>query len=145
MSTPEPRLRIALAGSGDLPVDRTVRHVVPYLTKAKVVLLRRPKTRGRPPGGFERMVVRLADVLGVNVQWCIPEGNDRGQSFLRDLDMVTKADQVVGFFSVPTLDGGTGHVIEAAMSKGIPCEAWFVDADGEIERIGEYNPFEDGP
>jgi hypothetical protein len=91
------------------------------------------------------MVAKLAPILGVEVEWCAPEGADKGQAFVRDLDMVTKADFVCCFFSVPTLEGGTGHVVEAAMSKGIPVEAWWVDADGEIERIGEYNPFEDGP
>lgn len=137
--------RLALAGSGDLPLDRTARHVVPWLTKASRVLLRRPKTKGRPPGGFERMTAKLAAILNVEVEWCSPEGSERGQAFLRDLEMVAKADFVVCFFSVPSLEGGTGHVVDAAMNKGVPVEAWFIDADGEAERIGEYNPFEDGP
>jgi hypothetical protein len=138
-------IRIALAGSGDLPLDRAARHVLPYVTKATKVLLRRPKTKGRPPGGFERMVAKLAGILGTEVEWCVPEGSEKGQAFVRDLDMVTKADYVITFFTVPTLEGGTGHVVEAAMSKGIPVEAWWITADGEAERIGEYNPNTDGP
>lgn len=138
-------IRIALAGSGDLPLDRAAHHVLPYVTKATKVLLRRPKTRGRPPGGFEKMVAKLAEILGTEVEWCAPEGTEKGQAFIRDLEMVSKADYAICFFSVASLEGGTGHVVEAAMAKGIPVEAWWITPDGSAERIGEYDPSTDGP
>lgn len=141
----DPRFRIALAGSRDLPLDRVARHTIPHVSKAAKVLLRHPKTRSSKPGGFERMVAKLAGILGTEVEWCKPEGSDRSQTYMRDLDMVSKADYVVAYFTVPTLEGGTGHVVEAAMSKGVPVEAWYVQPDGELERIGEYDPSTDGP
>ena len=122
-----------------------MRHAAPHVAKAAKVLLRRPKTASRPVGKFERMVARLAETLGTQVEWCAPEGSERGQVFERDLAMVEKADYVIAFFTTPALDGGTGHVVEAAMSRGIPVEAWYVMADGEVERIGEYDPTKDGP
>lgn len=138
-------LRIALAGNSDLPLDRTARHVVPWLVKAGTVLLRHPKTRGRRPGGFEQMVAKLCDPLGVEVEWCQPEGSEKGNTFIRDLDMVSRADFVIAYFTTDQMDGGTGHVVEAAMSKGIPVEGWWIDVDGGAVRIGEYDPAEDGP
>lgn len=138
-------VKIALAGNSDLPLDRTARHVVPWLTKAEVIFLRHPKTRGRRPGGFEQMTAKLAEAMGVKVVWCKPEGNDKGNTYIRDLDMVSRADFVIAFFTTEQMDGGTGHVVEAAMSKSIPVEGWWIDSDGEAQRIGEYDPTQDGP
>lgn len=141
-------MRVALAGSGDLPLDRTARHVLVRLAelpKGSVIFLRHPKTKGRPPGGFERMCARIAAPLGVKVEWCKPEGQGREQVFLRDLDMVTRADYAVAFFSTPEMVGGTGHVVESAWSKGVAVQAWWITPDGQAERIGEYDPANDGP
>jgi hypothetical protein len=138
-------LRIALAGNSDLPLDRTARHVVPWLVKAESVLLRHPKTASRRPGGFEQMVAKLAVPLGVEVIWCRPEGSDKGNTFIRDLEMVRKADFVICYFTTDQMDGGTGHVVEAAMNSQVPVEGWWIESDGTAVRIGEYNPFEDGP
>ena len=142
---PSRPLRIALAGNSDLPLDRTARHVVPWLVKAGTVFLRHPKTTTRAPGGFEVMVAKIAAALGVEVVWCRPTGNDKGNTYLRDIDMVSQADFVIAFFTTEAMDGGTGHVVEAAMSKSIPVEGWWIDSDGQAVRIGEYDPTTDGP
>lgn len=141
-------MRVALAGSGDLPLDRTARHVLTRLAElpeGSTVFLRHPKTKGRPPGGFERMCARIAEVLGVEVVWCKPEGTGREQVYHRDLDMVTLSDHAVAFFSTPEMTGGTGHVVEAAWSKGVAVLAYWITPEGEAERIGEYDPATDGP
>jgi len=74
-----------------------------------------------------------------------PEGSEKGQAFVSRSRDGQQGDYVIAFFSLPTLEGGTGHVVEAAMSKAIPVEAWWVTPDGEAERIGEYDPSTDGP
>jgi hypothetical protein len=142
---PARRFRIALAGNSDLPLDRTARHVVPWLVKADRVFLRRPKTPSRPVGGFERMVAGLASAIGVQVEWCVPEGNEKGNTANRDVAMVRKADFVICYFTTEEMDGGTGRLVEIAMSCGIPVEGWYVDSSGEAVRIGEYDPTTDGP
>ena len=56
-----PPLRVALAGSRDLPLDRTARHIVTRLAalpEGSRILLRRPKTVGAKPGGFEQKIGR---------------------------------------------------------------------------------------
>lgn len=138
-------LRIALAGNSDLPLDRTARHVVPWLVKAESVLLRHPKTKGRRPGGFEQMVSKLAVPLGVEVIWCRPEGSEKGNTANRDVDMVRKADFVIAYFTTEEMDGGTGRLVEIAMACGIPVEGWHIESDGSAQRIGEYDPTRDGP
>lgn len=138
-------LRIALGGNSDLPLDRTARHVVPWLTKAGTVFLRHPKSPTRKPGGFEQLVARLSVPLGVKVEWMRPEGSEKGNSYVRDVEMCRRSDFVICFFTTEAMDGGTGHLVEAAMSIGVPVEGWWIDADGEAVRIGEYNPLEDGP
>lgn len=141
--------RVALAGSRDLPLDRTAPHIVKRLAglpDGSTVFLRHPKTKGGHPGGFEQMVAKIASILGrIEVVWVKPDGVGREQVFLRDLDMVTLADYTVAYFPTPAMTGGTGHVVEAAWSKAIPVEAWWIDADGEAVRIGEYDPSADGP
>ena len=140
--------KVALAGSRDLPLDRTAKYVLLRLADlppGSSVLLRHPKTKGRPPGSFERMCERIAKTLGVRVEWCRPQGEGRSQVYLRDLDMVTRADHAVTFFPTPEMSGGTGHVVEAAWTRGVAVQAWCITPDGDAERIGEYDPATDGP
>jgi len=140
--------RVALAGSRDLPLDRVARDIISRLaslSEGSVVLLRHPKTKGKRPGGFEQLVAKLAGILSIEVIWVKPEGSDRSQVFLRDLDLVSRADYVIAYFPTPAMDGGTGHIVDAAWNKGVPVEAWYVHPDGELERIGEYDPAADGP
>lgn len=91
------------------------------------------------------MVARLAVPLRVEVEWCRPEGNEKGNTFIRDVEMVSRADFVIAFFTTEQMDGGTGHLVETAMAKGIPVEGWWIDSEGEAVRIGEYDPLSDGP
>lgn len=141
---PSVKFRIVLAGNRDLPMAKIPRLVVEQLVDARKVLLRRPADARRPIGRFERTVAGMAQALGVEVEWWSPEPGGREQVFLRDLDMVGKADRVVAFFSEAELTGGTGHVVEAAMTKAVPVEAWWVWDDGTTVRIGEYDPWSDG-
>lgn len=91
------------------------------------------------------MCAKLAKILGVRVEWCQPEGSGLGQAFVRDMEMVTRADYAIAFFPTPEMTGGTGHVVESAWAKGVAVQAWYVTPDGELERIGEYDPAADGP
>jgi hypothetical protein len=55
--------------------------------------------------------------------------------------MVEAADYVEAYFRQDTvMTGGTGHVVEAAIAKDRRVYAWFVDASGRVERVGELEP-----
>jgi N-dimethylarginine dimethylaminohydrolase len=138
-------LRIAFAGSRDLPLRLIPRHVVEQLVRARKVILRRPRLETSPIGPFEQLVAAMAAALDIEVEWVAPEVGDRAQVFIRDLDMVGKADLVICYFSSPEMAGGTAHVVEAAMNKAVTCEAFYVSPVGESTWIGGYDPGTDGP
>jgi N-dimethylarginine dimethylaminohydrolase len=139
------KFRVCLAGSRDLPLAKMPRHVVEQLVDANRVILRCPRSPQRRPGQFEVAVARMAETLGVEVEWHAPEPGGREQVFLRDLSMVGKADRVVCYFAAETMDGGTAHVVDSAITRGIPIEAYHVAGDGTLTRIGEFDPQTDGP
>lgn len=139
------RLRICLAGSRDLPLLKMPRLVVAQLVRARKILLRHPRTAGALPGLFEATVAKMATALDIEVGWFLPEPGGREQVFLRDLAMVGKSDLVVAFFSSAVMDGGTAHVVEAAMARDVTVEAYHVDPDGMTHWIGGFDPGADGP
>lgn len=145
MDHPGLKFRVCLAGSRDLPLAKMPRHVVEQLVDASVVLLRSPRTPGSLPGTFERSVAKMAQALDIEVQWHKPEPGGREQVFLRDLEMAGKADRVVCYFATEDMTGGTAHVVDAAITRGAPVEAYHVSTDGTLTRIGEYDPLSDGP
>jgi hypothetical protein len=109
--------------------------------------------RGRIPDGLgpdtvvaplEKAAIVLAEHMGFNA-YSIPPGwgPSRDTVFARDYSLVKDADLVVGFFlEGDPMGGGAGHVVHAAIQKGIACEAWMWTADGLID-IGSddgYHP-----
>jgi hypothetical protein len=141
-------VRVALAGGHNLPMELTAGHLLKILISLPpdvTILLRRPKTPGAEPGRFEREAEQLATLLNLGVEWFAPEGVDRSQTYLRDLNMVRASDFVIAFFPTHEMTGGTGHVVDAALSQNIAVVSWAVDPDGTLVRIGEYDPSTDGP
>ena len=141
-------MKLALAGSRDLPLDLTARHVLQQLVDLppqSSVLLRRPRSPKRRIGSFELTCAKLAKILGLGVEWWPPAEGGRESVFVRDLDMVSRADLVVAYFPSAEITGGTGHVVEAAWSKGAPVKALWIRPDGSEELIGAYDPGADGP
>jgi len=139
-------VKVVFAGARALPLAPTARYILAELVKlpgGSQVLLRRPKTPGKWPGEFELLVSRLAGILGVSVEWRQPEGIDRSQTYLRDLGMVEDADYVVAFFAQErVMEGGTGHVVEAAWSKLRAVEAYTIGQDGDLIDVGSFDPTE---
>jgi len=74
------------------------------------------------------------------VEWFEPEPGGRDQTYRRDFELVEAADQVIAFFDAEhIMEGGTAHVVEAAMMRNIPVSAWSIDDRGLIERVGELD------
>jgi|WetSurMetagenome_2_1015567.scaffolds.fasta_scaffold03982_8 hypothetical protein len=89
-------------------------------------------------GIFERYAAMVADALALKVEWQVPEGGV-GSVYSRDYDMVRAADRVLAFFAPDAvMQGGTGHVVEAAMASEVPAEAWVLADDGKLEWVGSY-------
>jgi hypothetical protein len=130
--------RIALVASRDVVIGGLYWHLVEHLKLVRpetTVLLRSP--RNGPPMLFEATIARVADAIGLKVAWFTPEGSGREATFHRDYRMVESADQVIAYFDASRImEGGTGHVVEAALVREIPVSAWSVTENG-VTRVGE--------
>lgn len=133
-------MKTAVVGSRDLELDGTVAYLLLNTLMeldAGEILLRRPLHV--PPRAFEVLVGSLAIPLGFEVSWWTPEPGGRAEVFVRDVDMVKEADQVVAFFPEGAeMTGGTGHVVEKALDQKKPVRAYAV-VDGELILVGADN------
>ena len=81
----------------------------------------------------------MAEDLGLEVDWFEPDpAGGKGQTYSRDYELVGNATHVTAYFSPEAImEGGTGHVVEAALAREIDVDAWVVDDRGQIQRVGE--------
>lgn len=97
-----------------------------------------------PVGPFEAEVARICGKFGIPVEYVQPEGGGRESVYNRDYVMVERSDRILAFFPQgEEMSGGTGHVVDAALAKYAPVNAWTIDEQGNIERIGEFDPATD--
>jgi hypothetical protein len=83
----------------------------------------------------ERLMALIASTTGHNVIRFKPDGVR--SAYRRDYYMVEHSRLVVAFFSPGAeMSGGTGHVVKAALDRGVQVEAYTMDEDGEIMMIG---------
>ena len=139
-----------IAGSRKLPEGKAPFMLIRFLgglPDDAVVMLRCPYTEGRLPGAFEKDVDALCDALNIPVEWHAPEPTilspGRASVYIRDIDMVAKADLVLLFFTTEdALYGysGTTHLQDKALDQNIPMYAYRVENDGRVERVGEHDP-----
>jgi hypothetical protein len=85
-------------------------------------------------------MAKLAVTLWLDVEWFRPDPEDgKGATFLRDLEMVRRADLVLAYFATTTMIGGTVHVVEKAQDVGTPVYAYGFTPRGFV-RLGEHDP-----
>lgn len=83
----------------------------------------------------EHLMAMIAKSLGRSVLRFKPEGERA--SWRRDYYMVEHASLVVAFFTPGSeMTGGTGHVVKAALDRGIHVEAYTMDEHGDVVMIG---------
>lgn len=93
----------------------------------------------------ETMAANLAGEVCLDTYWVRPLRRDRAANFDRDYSLVETADRVMAFFHKDrVMEGGTGHVVQAALVRGIPVEAWTHDESGTLTSIGSDEGFDVG-
>jgi hypothetical protein len=149
-------MKVIIAGSRRLPKGQAPRLLLHLLASLRgalsfdetrdMVLLRHPKGVN-PPGGFEMDVFNLCSILYIHAMWCrpqpSPENPGRTSVFIRDIEMVDRADLAILFFTpADALDGysGTYHLLDKCLDVGRPVHAYTVDDDGKVARFGDYDP-----
>jgi hypothetical protein len=106
----------------------------------------------RGPGGSENIgkntkasvvedwVYRITGATGRRAEIYRPvragPGGGRAAVYLRDYDLVDQASHVYAYFRADkVMEGGTGHVVKAALDRNIPVEAWTI-SDDQLVLIG---------
>lgn len=65
------------------------------------------------------------------------EGVGRAGVYQRDYRLVEGATKVIAFFPFDRfMEGGTAHVVEAALNRGITVEAYAITDDGSAVLVG---------
>jgi hypothetical protein len=86
---------------------------------------------------FEALVASLATTLGHTPRAFVPEPGGRSKVYLRDVEMVGAADEVVAFFQDgDEMTGGTAHVVEKAIDQRRPVRAYALSGD-QMRLIAE--------
>lgn len=133
-------MNVALAASRKvfvtLPVIHRVEEMLDAFKPGDTLLVRSPGDR-RPTSLLEANAVVLAVDRDINVQFFSPRESGRAGIYRRDYELVLAADEVVAYFDQGSeIDGGTWHVVHAAMQKGILCRAFTINQDGQTELLG---------
>jgi len=130
-----------IVGSSDIdltePLVHHVGRVILSCDKGEPVVVRTGIGKPEPVSRLERLVVRLCSISGNPIVRYEPSRGGRAAVFRRDYEMVTSANAVVCYFAAGReMDGGTGHVVKAALDRGVPVDAYSVRPDGSIEYVG---------
>lgn len=119
-----------------VPIADEVARIVNELRAGDTLLVRSPDGV-RVTSAFELAASVFASAVHVNVELYVPAERDRAAVFHRDYQLVASAHEVLAYFPYEAeLDGGTWHVIHAAMQKGVPCRAFTITQDGRVRLIG---------
>lgn len=98
-----------------------------------------------PASSLERLVRSLAARMGRECREFAPTKGGRAATFHRDYDMVDDTTSVHAYFSAGReMSGGTGHVVKAALDRGVEVEAWGMDPDGKLHLIGSEERSDEG-
>lgn len=98
----------------------------------------RSSTKSVITSEFERAVTdlvhrMLASGFAVSFDCVTPAAVGRRYNWLRDYALVDGADKVIAYFSRSGfMQGGTGHVVQAALNRNVPVEAWTHDDGGSM-------------
>lgn len=141
-------MKIVIAGSRRLPPGHAPRLLVIFLASLSpdaVIVLRRGIST--PPGRFEADTARLAEALGLSVEWARPDpGLGREGTYFRDVKMVGEAALVLAWFMPSEAmhsNSGTSHLAEKALDQHVPIYTYTLDADGTVSRWAENDEDEE--
>jgi hypothetical protein len=86
---------------------------------------------------IELAVFQLCLKFSREIQQFTPTGTGRGSVYQRDYQLVEGATRVIAFFPLDHfMEGGTGHVVKAALDRGISVEAYAITDDGSAVLHG---------
>lgn len=132
-------MKVVIAGNHDADPGVVAMDLLTHLAELPIdviVLLRGP-LHGHP-GAIEQLAEGLCRDLSIEVDWRLPRpGEGKEATIYRDFDMVDDADLVIAYFHPERqMEGGTGRVVERALSSETTVIAFIAEEDGPL-RLGE--------
>lgn len=133
---------IVIVGSRELELTpdivTTVTAAISAETPGHPVAVRTPLNQSLATSPVEALAEVLAPKMGRDVWHAMPtSAAGRAGVYRRDYTMVEQACRVVAFFAPEReMEGGTGHIVKAALDRGIPVEAYGLTEEGDLELIG---------
>jgi hypothetical protein len=92
---------------------------------------------GDPTSPIEYLTKVIAKATGRHIFHFLSEANLPRSGWNRDYKVAEAVDMVIAFFPIgEEMTGGTGHLVMAALARGVAVEAYTFDEDGELVLIG---------
>lgn len=139
---------IAVVGSRSLPATvEVVSAVVGVMAATNEGFGVRAAVNGEIPSTVELAVIKLCDRMHRTIRTFEPiTGSGRASVYERDFRLVDAASRVVAFFPLDSfMAGGTGHVVKAALDRGVEVEAYALDGDHLILMGSDEAGLHSGP
>lgn len=130
---------VIVASRKILPTVETISVLASFLAETSGWVGVRKSRSGIAASALEEATLKLCPRLGRSCAGFGPEGYGKAGVFRRDYDLVGSADRVIAFFSDTLIDGGTAHVVHAAIQKGIAVEAWALTDSGTLQPIASHD------
>lgn len=129
---------IAVVASRDLwPTPEVVAAVAAAVGSHGEPVAIRASTKSVIASHVEEAAVKLCDLFSVELRPYKPEGPGREAVFERDYRLVENSSKVYAFFAPgEEMQGGTGHVVKAALDRGVDVEAFGLDEQGNVVLLG---------
>lgn len=133
--------KLVIVGSSDLWVTPEIISIVlgkiMTTTPGTVLAVRAPRSAQTPTTQLEKFIWDMAAQFDRVAHMQIPTSNQKGDVYKRDYELVEGADGVLAFFAPDQeMEGGTGHVVQAALARSIPVEAYRMADNGRPELLG---------
>lgn len=141
VTPPPPANDLVIVGSSDLWVTPEIVSIVVGRIAAteagSVIRVRAPRAAPHPVTPLEKLIWEIGPSMDRVVHLVTPSTNKRNGTYQRDYELVENAKGVLAFFAPDQeMEGGTGHVVQAALNKNIPVEAYRMNDDGRPELMG---------
>lgn len=134
--------RLAVVASNDLwalpSIASKIASELTTMNSEEDCILVRADREGKISSQVEELATRLAERLDMPWDLATPfYGSGRDGVYERDYRLVDHADSVMAFFHPErVMEGGTAHVVKAALDREKPVEAWTLDDAGELIQVG---------
>ncbi len=129
---------IAIIASSDLwPTPEVVAAVGTVILSTEEPVGIRVDKKLNVTSHVEAAVLQIAATVGREVVFFPPQGAGRESVYERDYQLAERSSRVYAYFAPgQEMEGGTGHVVKAALDRGIDVEAFRLDNEGNVELLG---------